>query len=101
MSLRNRAQVALVALGLAAVLFLFVFPTRAFFSQRREVNAAQNDVNTLHAANQTLEEVAQRLQSRPEIERQAREHFHMHYPGEEVFTVLPAPSGSATTTTVP
>jgi hypothetical protein len=43
----GRARVALIALGIVAVLFLFVFPTRSYLDQRRQVGAAQHDVNVL------------------------------------------------------
>jgi cell division protein FtsB len=98
---RSRAQVALAALAFVAVLFLFVFPTRAYLSQRRDVSAARHDVEVLRDQNKNLQSEALRLSSRAEIEQLARRHFHMVYPGEEVFNVLPAPVPGATTTTVP
>jgi cell division protein FtsL len=94
----GRARLALVALAVVAILFLFVFPTRSYLAQRRQVGAAANDVATLEAQNDQLEQEAQKLQTPEEIERRAREQFNMGYPGEQQFRVFPAP---VTTTTVP
>jgi cell division protein FtsB len=103
MTLRGRAQGALAALALVAILFVFVFPTRSYLAQRRDVRSAQRDVDVLHQENDKLQQEAIRLHQSAEIERQARQHFHWHYPGEEVFNVLPAPAPGAgnSTTTVP
>ncbi len=98
MTPRGRAQVALAALALAAILFLFVFPTRSYLGQRREVGAAEHDVTVLQKQNEKLEKEMARLQTPAEIERVAREQFNMAKPGEQVYHVLPAAS---TTTTVP
>ncbi len=96
----SRARVALIALGLAAILFVFVFPTRSYLAQRRQVSAAAHDVAVLRQQNKKLEAGARRLQSPDEIERIAREQYNIVRPGEQVYKVMPAPKGS-TTTTVP
>jgi len=95
----SRGRVALIALGLAAILFLFVFPTRSYLAQRRQVGAAEHDVAVLRKQNTKLQAEAQRLQSPDEVERVAREQFNMVFPGEQVYKVMPAPA--STTTTVP
>lgn len=94
----GRARVALIALALAAILFVFVFPTRSYLAQRRQVADAEQAVHVLREQNGKLEAEAQRLQTPGAIERMAREQFHMVYPGEQAYNVLPA---AATTTTVP
>ncbi len=96
----SRGRVALIALGVAAILFVFVFPTRSYLAQRRQVGAAAHDVAVLREQNKKLQIAAERLQSPEEIERVAREQFNMVNPGEQVYKVLPAPAAS-TTTTVP
>ena len=96
----SRGRVALLALGVAAILFLFVFPTRSYLAQRRQVGAAAHDVDMLRQQNKKLQIEAQRLQSPDEIERIAREQFNMVFPGEQVFKVMPAPE-ALTTTTIP
>jgi cell division protein FtsL len=95
----SRGRVALIALGLAAILFLFVFPTRSYLAQRRQVGAAEHDVAVLRQQNTKLQAEAQRLQSPDEVERIAREQFNMVFPGEQVYKVMPAPA--STTTTIP
>jgi cell division protein FtsB len=94
----GRARVALVALGVAAILFLFVFPTRSYIAQRREVSNARHDVDVLRRQNAQLEAEAQKLQTPDVVKRLAREQFNMVFPGEEVYRVMPAP---VTTTTIP
>jgi cell division protein FtsB len=96
----SRGRVALIALGVAAILFVFVFPTRSYLAQRRQVSAAAHDVAVLREQNKKLQVAAERLQSPAEIERIAREQFNMVFPGEQVYKVLPAPA-APTTTTVP
>ncbi len=93
----NRARIALAALGLAAILFLFVFPTRAYLAQRRQVSAAQQDVDALRKQNQQLEAEAEKLQTPDEIKRLARQYFNMVLPGEQPFKVLPKPTETPTT----
>jgi cell division protein FtsL len=94
----SRARVALIALGIVAVLFVFVFPTRSYLDQRREVGARQHDVNVLKEQNDKLAAEITQLQTPSEIEKMAREQFHMVFPGEQPFNVSPVPT---TTTTVP
>jgi cell division protein FtsL len=103
MTLRGRAQVALAALALVAILFVFVFPTRSYLAQRADVRDAQHDVDVLRQENEKLQEEALRLRLPSEIERRARQQFHMHRENEQVYNVLPAPDPGArgTTTTVP
>jgi cell division protein FtsB len=94
-----RGRVALIALGIATILFVFVFPTRTYLAQRRQVDAAQNDVNVLREQNEQLQSEAIQLQQPTEVERRARELYNMVFPGEQVYRVMPAPA--TTTTTVP
>jgi len=97
----GRARVAFVALGLAVAMFVFVFPTRSYLAQRHRIDSTRNDVAVLREQNAKLAAESQRLGSKEEIERMAREQFGMAYPGEQVYRVLPAPAGpdAATTTT--
>ena len=96
----GRARIAFIALGVAAILFLFVFPTRSYLAQRHQVSAARHDVDVLKQQNAKLEAEANRLKSPEEIERMARQQFNMVFPGEQVYKVKPAPAPT-TTTTVP
>ncbi len=101
MSRGARARLALAALALVAILFVFVFPTRSYLAQRRQVSSAQHDVNVLREQNDKLAALAARLQTPAEIERMAREQFHLVFPGEQVYDVVPGaptPSGTSVTT---
>ncbi len=104
MSRGARARLALVALALVAILFVFVFPTRSYLAQRRQVSAAQHDVSVLREQNDKLQAEAEKLQTRAAIEQMAREQFHRVYPGEQVYDVVPGvstPSVASSTTTIP
>jgi cell division protein FtsB len=100
MSRGTRARLALGALALVAILFVFVFPTRSYLAQRRQVSAAQHDVQVLRAQNDKLAAEAAELQTPAAIEQMAREQFHRVFPGEQVYNVVPGetPSGTSTTT---
>jgi cell division protein FtsB len=101
MSRGARARLALVALALVAILFVFVFPTRSYLAQRRQVSNAHHDVDVLREQNDKLQAQAAQLQTPAAIERMAREQFHRVHPGEQVYEVVPGeptPSGTSSTT---
>jgi cell division protein FtsL len=101
---RNRAswerptRIAVASLALVAIMFLFVFPTRSYLAQQRQVGSARKAVAALKVQNDQLERQAKRLQTPSEIERLAREQFNMVLPGEQAYTVL---SSQPTSTTTP
>ena len=94
------ARITVVSLVFVAMMFLFVFPTRSYLAQQRQVNDARHSVQVLRAQNAQLAREAQRLQTPAEIERLARSQFNMVFPGEQAYNVVP-PQGVATTTTTP
>ena len=102
MSRIARARIALAALAVVAILFVFVFPSRSYLSQRRQVQDEQHKVDVLRQQNDKLQAEAIRLQSRAVQEQMAREDFHRVYPGEQVYDIVPGETPAATsTTTVP
>jgi cell division protein FtsB len=103
MSRSARARLALGALALVAILFVFVFPTRSYLAQRRQVSTEQHKVDVLRDQNDKLQAEALRLQTRAVQEQMAREDFHRVYPGEQVYDIVPGdtPSPDTTTTTLP
>ncbi len=102
MSRIARARLALGALAMVAILFVFVFPTRSYLAQRRQVQQEQHKVDVLRQQNDKLQAEAIRLQSRAVQERMAREDFHRVYPGEQVYDIVPGVTTPPTTsTTVP
>jgi cell division protein FtsB len=92
------ARIAVGSLVLVAMMFLFVFPTRSYLAQQRQVNDARHSVQVLRAQNASLARESERLQTKSEIEKLARSQFNMVFEGEEAYNVVP-PGGAATTTT--
>lgn len=82
-------RVALFALLIVAILFLFVFPTRSYMAQRGKVQDARDDVEAIQEQIVRLQEEAARLETPAEIERLARQQYNMVYPGERLFQVVP------------
>jgi cell division protein FtsL len=91
-------RIAVGSLALIAIMFLFVFPTRSYLAQQRQVGAARNAVQELKTQNAQLERQKERLQEPSEIERLAREQFNMVLPNEQAYNVI---STATTTTTKP
>jgi cell division protein FtsB len=94
MSLRRAGRLLAVLGGSAAVLALLaiaVFPTSTYLDQRAATEEAQQRLEVLRAQNTAYEQRIQRLQTAAEIERVAREQYNMVFPGEEAYSVLPAP----------
>ena len=95
-------RIAVASLALIAIMFLFVFPTRSYLGQQRQVRAARHSVAVLEAQNKELARQARLLQTPVEIERLARVQFNMVFPGEHAFNVVtpakvqPASAESAT-----
>ncbi|GAC1477311.1 MAG: hypothetical protein NVS1B12_12310 [Acidimicrobiales bacterium] len=88
-----RAGAWLVAsAAVVAVLVLFVFPTRTYLEQRHQLALATQRLKVLNAANAQLSSQADKLHSNAEIERIARDRYHLVRPGEQAFAILPAPS---------
>jgi cell division protein FtsB len=92
------ARIAFLTVFSVAFLFVFVFPTRSYLSQRSSVNKARHDLSILRAQNRALASEAAKLHTPSEIERIARERYNMALPGEELFSIVPT---SPTTTTTP
>jgi cell division protein FtsB len=98
-----RTRVAVASLALVAMMFLFVFPTRSYLAQKRQIGKAAHAVKVLEAQNEVLARQAGRLKTKSEIERLAREQFNMVLPGEQAYNVVETQVNptDTTTTTVP
>ena len=94
-----RTRVAVASLALVAMMFLFVFPTRSYLAQKRQVGQAAHAVKVLEAQNEVLARQATRLKTHAEIERLAREQFNMVMPGEQAYNVIETPGSPTDTTT--
>ena len=92
-------RIAVASLALIAIMFLFVFPTRSYLAQERQVRAARHAVTVLKNQNAELTREERLLQTPSEIERMARVQFNMVFPGEQAYNVVS--SQPSPTTTVP
>ena len=82
------------------VLLWFVFPSRTYLDQRRQLAAAAAHVHVLADQNAQLSAQVEQLHTDAEIERLAREQYHLVMPGEQAYAILPAPLPTTTTTVV-
>jgi cell division protein FtsB len=84
--------------AVAVVLLVFVFPTRTWVAQRRQLAAETTELQVLNAQNAQLTGEVARLRTDAEIERIAREQYHLVRPGESAIAILPAPTPPAPAT---
>jgi cell division protein FtsB len=77
--------------GLLLALGLGVFPTGSFLDQRADVSDAERRLAVLREQNEALADQLERLSTPEEVERLAREEYNLVRPGEEAYSVLPAP----------
>jgi cell division protein FtsB len=83
------AVVVVVALFVAA--YLVAVPARNYLTQQSDTAAAEAELEAIEEEIDQLEGQVGALSDPTELERLAREEFHLVYPGEEAFAVLPAP----------
>jgi len=88
--MRRSAWLVGAVVAVAGVLFLAVFPARAWWAQRGERERVQAQLTTLTAKNRVLEQRAALLGSDAEVERLARSQYGLAKPGEKTYLVLPA-----------
>lgn len=84
----------IVAVGL---LFVVVFPVRAWLDQRSSIQDSEQRLELLRSERTRLDGEARRLDDPTEIERIARQRFNMVKPGEQSWAAVPG----TTTTTAP
>jgi cell division protein FtsL len=89
---RRRLLWALLAtVTVIGVLFIGVYPTRTYFSQRSALQKAQHQLDVLQNENAKLDQQATALNTDSQIETLARERYNLVRPGEEAYAILPAP----------
>lgn len=88
---RRLLAAALVAVVVGGVLVIGVFPTRDWWRQRDDTAAVSAELAEVRAERAEVEAATERLLTDEEIERRAREDFQMVMPGEEPYSILPAP----------
>jgi cell division protein FtsB len=82
------------SIALAAVLFLFVLPSRTYLAQRHSLAAAQTRLKVFEEENTKLSASVDRLNTDAEIERIAREQYGLVKPGEKAFVIVPSSGAS-------
>jgi cell division protein FtsB len=81
----------LISVTLIGLLFIGVYPTRTYLSQRSSLARAEHQLDVLQTENAKLDERVKALDTDAEIERIAREQYNYVLPGEEAYAILPAP----------
>lgn len=84
--------VLVVALTVAVLAGLAVLPARTWLSQRQNTNGARAELEEIQSEVAVLEAELELLQTDAEIERMARQHFDLVYPGEESYRIVPPSS---------
>ena len=77
--------------GVVVALAVGVFPTRAFLDQRDQLSDAERRLAVLREQNEAMDQQLEELSTPEEVERLAREEYNLVRPGEEAYSVLPAP----------
>lgn len=83
--------IAAFAVATIALLALYVFPTRTWLDQRASLRDTRVQLDELQAEKDDLEARVKELDTDEEIELIARSQFGRVMPGEEPYSVLPAP----------
>lgn len=87
----KRAWPLVATVAVVGLVFLAVFPTRTYLTQRRDLSNTERRLAVLSSQNQELSGRVARLNTEAEIERLAREQYNLVRPGEEAFAILPPP----------
>lgn len=96
---RKRTMIGcvLVVVTVIATMFIYVYPIRGYYSQRKVEQIERHRLSVLKEANDKMKEQRSNLSTDEEIERIAREQYHLVNPGEEAYIV----SGQSSTTLAP
>ena len=94
--MRRAVRVLLVAVTVAGIVFLFVFPGRTWLAQNRAEAVAQRQERVLSRQNAALAKEVGQLQSSAYIEQVARQEYGLVMPGQKEYGILP-PAAPPTT----
>lgn len=86
---------AVLALSLLVVVGLVAAPVSTYLRQREQTGAAEAELDDLEAEVARLDARLQELRTDEEVERIARQHYDLVFPGEESYRILPAPEPGA------
>ncbi len=70
---------------------LAIHPARTWLSQKQKLSEAEIELVQVQADVADLERQLSLLEADDEVERRARRDFHLVYPGEESYRILPGP----------
>ncbi len=87
--------VAFLVIAVVAIYLLLVNPVHTYFHQREQMHAAQSQNEVLAKANKELNDRVNELQTDQAIQELARERYELVPPGEQAYSVMPAPVPSA------
>jgi cell division protein FtsB len=76
------------ALAVVVLAGLAVLPAKTWFSQKRKMTEAREELARIEADTAELTDELQRLGTDDEIERRARRDFDLVYPGEESYRIV-------------
>ncbi|WP_438293467.1 FtsB family cell division protein [Streptomyces sp. HUAS TT7] len=85
---RLTGRAALLALVLCSLIVALAYPMRQYVSQRADISDQKRRAVEAQKAVEKLRDEKARLQDDAYIEKLAREHLHMQFPGETSFTVV-------------
>jgi cell division protein FtsB len=100
MSARRKTMIGcvLAIVTVVATMFIYVYPIKGYYEQQRQENIERHRLAVLKEANKKIKEERKNLSSDAEIERIAREQYHLIKPGEEAYIVSGQPTVPTTTT---
>ncbi len=90
--MRRAVRLAVAAITVAGVLFLFGFPVRTWVQQEHQMSADQRRVAVLEAENAKLATRIAQLRNTAQIEHIARSQYGLVAPGQHAYVIVPAPS---------
>jgi cell division protein FtsB len=88
--MRLTVKVTLGVLVLVGAMYLFVYPTRTYLEQRRDIALQEQTIAVLKSENAKLAEQRAALQSDASIAEIARQEYGLVFPGQQAFMVLPS-----------
>ena len=77
----------LVLLTVIAIMFIYVYPIRAYYAEKNEQRIEQHKLDILKEANARMRQERANLSKDSEIEKIAREEYHLVKPGEDAYLV--------------
>ncbi|MFD7339930.1 septum formation initiator family protein [Streptomyces violascens] len=85
---RLTGRAALLALVMCSLIVALAYPMRQYVSQRSDIADQKRRAADAQKEVEQLRDEKARLQDDAYIEKLAREHLHMQFPGETSFTVV-------------